>query len=284
MGKKGIGKTAQEFLRRQAPRLGAFLPLRVNFRHAAMRPWSQIPCVYERNGIASLNFFGGGKIFDFRLAAVFCLRHHFPKHKITRYSKNLGHGPLVTAMYEWHINFTTLLFSHRYTRQSPTSLASEWLGTLKCSLNNADEERAELSSDAWYAFGCRKSIRFTDLFLFVPIKLLLTLPAETRSSVPSWKMFLRRQSPTSWKKQSVVTSFWRLGREWSLYRRHAKRAVAKGRCVRWPVSKPFDLSVAEPWQFITTGLYMLHSMSNGWRFFWFESNFIEFLQLYSRSW
>jgi len=34
--------------------------------------------------------FLGGKMFDFRRATLFCLRHHFSKHAIIRYAKNLG--------------------------------------------------------------------------------------------------------------------------------------------------------------------------------------------------
>jgi len=34
-------------------------------------------------------------MFDFREKQYFCLGRHFPKHKMTRYAKNVGgHGPL----------------------------------------------------------------------------------------------------------------------------------------------------------------------------------------------
>jgi len=56
---------------------------------------SQQPNLYEISGLASPKYFGGQKfeeckIFDFRLATVFCLGYRFSKHKMTSYSKNLG--------------------------------------------------------------------------------------------------------------------------------------------------------------------------------------------------
>jgi len=46
----------------------------------------------------------GGGDFDFRRATVFCLGHRLPKHKITRYAKNLrGHGPLALPGYVYEL-------------------------------------------------------------------------------------------------------------------------------------------------------------------------------------
>jgi len=36
-------------------------------------------------------------MFDFRRATVFCLRHRFSKHKMTRYAKNLGQMALLAT-------------------------------------------------------------------------------------------------------------------------------------------------------------------------------------------
>jgi len=36
----------------------------------------------------------GAKNFDFRRATIFFLRHRLSEHKMTRYAKNLGGGPL----------------------------------------------------------------------------------------------------------------------------------------------------------------------------------------------
>jgi len=43
---------------------------------------------------SQVKIFSGAKIFDFRLATVFCLRYRLSKHKMTRYSKHfLGEWP-----------------------------------------------------------------------------------------------------------------------------------------------------------------------------------------------
>jgi len=42
--------------------------------------------------------FGGSKMFDFRRATLFCVRYRLSKHKMTRYSKNLGAMGLSLAM------------------------------------------------------------------------------------------------------------------------------------------------------------------------------------------
>jgi len=54
----------------------------------------------ESSGVANPKFFWG-KMVDFGRETVFCLGHHFSKHKMIRYLKNLGcHGPLITPMSE----------------------------------------------------------------------------------------------------------------------------------------------------------------------------------------
>ena len=40
-------------------------------------------------------------MFDFRRATVFCLGYRISKHKMTRYAKNLGHGPLAPPGYAY---------------------------------------------------------------------------------------------------------------------------------------------------------------------------------------
>jgi len=57
--------------------------------------------VFAGSGVASPKFFGA-KMFGFRRVTVFCLRHRFSKHKMTRYAQNLGRwppGPLTTPMF-----------------------------------------------------------------------------------------------------------------------------------------------------------------------------------------
>ena len=47
------------------------------------------PARDRTSGVASPNFFLGGKMFDFRRITLFCFEKRFSKHKMTMYSKNL---------------------------------------------------------------------------------------------------------------------------------------------------------------------------------------------------
>jgi len=63
------------------------------------------------SGVASPKFWGDkkfffwGKMFDFSRMTVFCFGYRLSKHKMTRYSKNLGgHGPLGPPGYAYGRN------------------------------------------------------------------------------------------------------------------------------------------------------------------------------------
>jgi len=44
------------------------------------------------SSVASPKIWGGGKMFDFRRIALFCLEKRISKHKMTKFSKYLGAG------------------------------------------------------------------------------------------------------------------------------------------------------------------------------------------------
>jgi len=53
------------------------------------------------SGVASPKIAWEAKIFDFRLATVFCLGYRLSKHKMTRYSINLGVWSLTLRGYAY---------------------------------------------------------------------------------------------------------------------------------------------------------------------------------------
>jgi len=58
---------------------------------------------YRVAGVGQPKFWEGAKYFDFKWATVFCLGHRLSKHKMTRYTRNLGDmatlpPPMATTM------------------------------------------------------------------------------------------------------------------------------------------------------------------------------------------